>query len=85
MARSALAPMGVIVAGEIAGAWDKFGGFGAKLSNLAQVVEVAMKQLVGGQNLEWQRLAALRRRDTAESGECIPSDPRPTEGVRESH
>ena len=48
MARSALATMGVIVAGEIAGAWDKFGGFGAKLSNLAQVVEVAMKQPVGG-------------------------------------
>ena len=41
-AHLALAQMGVIVAGEIAGTWGEFGGAGAQVFNLAQIVEVAM-------------------------------------------
>ena len=29
---------------EVAGAWEKFGGLGAQMTNMAEVMEVALKQ-----------------------------------------
>ena len=49
------------VAGEIAGAWEEFGGLGAQLTNLAEVMEAVLKTnqetaatLIHEQNQEWQ-------------------------------
>ena len=43
MAHLALAQLRAIIAAGIAGAWDRFGGLGARLSNAAEVLEVAPK------------------------------------------
>ena len=37
-----LAQMRAMVAGEIAGAWEKFGGLGAQMTNLAEAMDVAL-------------------------------------------
>ena len=62
------AQMGAMVAGEVAGTWEKFGGLGAQMPNLAEVMEVALKtnqetaaKLIYEQNQEWQQLARGRR------------------------
>ena len=62
-----LAQPRAMVAGEIAGAWGKFGGLGSQLTNLAEVMAVAPKnqetaaKLTHEQNQEWQQLARGRR------------------------
>ena len=63
-----LVQMRAIVAGEVAGDWEKFGGLGAQMTNMAEVMEVALKKnqeiaakLLYEQNREWQQLARGRR------------------------
>ena len=67
LAQLMLAHLRAIVAGEIAGAWEKFGGLGAQLNNMAEVLETALKtnqetaaRLITEQNQEWQQLARDR-------------------------
>ena len=67
LAQLALAHLRAIVAGEVAGAWEKFGGLGAQLNNMAEVMETALKtnqetaaRLITEQNQEWQQLARDR-------------------------
>lgn len=67
LARLILAYLRAIVAGEVAGAWEKFRGLGAQLNSMAEVVEVALKtnqetaaRLITEQNQEWQQLARDR-------------------------
>ena len=67
MAQLMLAHLRAIVAGEVAGASEKFGGLGAQLNNMAEVLEIALKtnqetaaRLITEQNQEWQQLARDR-------------------------
>ena len=68
LALLALSLLRVIIAGAVAGAWDKFGGLGTQLANSAEVMEAAMitnqetaLKLAHGQKQEWQQLAGGRR------------------------
>ena len=63
-----VAQMRATVVGGIAGAWEKFGGLGPRITNLAEVMEVALKtnqeaaaKLIREQNQECQQLARGRR------------------------
>ena len=67
LARLTLAHLRAIVAGEVAGAYEKFGGLGAQLNNMAEGMEIALKtnqetaaRLIYEQNQEWQQLARDR-------------------------
>ena len=44
LAQLALAQFRAIVAGGVEGAWGKFGGLGAQMNNMAEVMEVASKK-----------------------------------------
>ena len=47
----ALAMIRMIVAGEIAGAWPKFGGISLQLQNLTAILEISVK---GNQEVAWK-------------------------------
>ena len=62
-----LAQMRAIVAGEVAGAWEQFGGLGAQMTNMAEAMEVGLKtnqetdaKLIYEQYQEWKQLARNR-------------------------